>query len=258
MISPMHQLDDAAGVGVRRVEDRDAALRPRRRGRPGWCRCRSSRSPAGRAPASRTPRGDRGVGPDAQQVRRPAARRPARPRCSDRRAQRRPRSPPRRKRLDGERVDVLQQKYLHTTNLGLLGEDPTMGKLDGKIAIVTGAGQGIGRGIAEKLAAEGATVAVTDVNETTAKETARGDRRGRHRRRRHVARVGRGHGRAGAPPVRPDRRAGEQRGLGQGRARSSTPTRPTGTGSSRSTSTACCTPARRCCRSWPSRAAARS
>ena len=26
MISPMHQLDDAAGVGVRRVEDRDAAL----------------------------------------------------------------------------------------------------------------------------------------------------------------------------------------------------------------------------------------
>ena len=47
-----------------------------------------------------------------------------------------------------------------------------MGKLDGKIAIVTGAGQGIGRGIAEKLAAEGATVAVTDVNEATAKETA--------------------------------------------------------------------------------------
>jgi 2-hydroxycyclohexanecarboxyl-CoA dehydrogenase len=47
-----------------------------------------------------------------------------------------------------------------------------MGKLDQKIAIVTGAGQGIGRGIAEKLAAEGATVVVTDVNEVTAKETA--------------------------------------------------------------------------------------
>jgi 2-hydroxycyclohexanecarboxyl-CoA dehydrogenase len=47
-----------------------------------------------------------------------------------------------------------------------------MGKLDGKIAIVTGAGQGIGRGIAEKLAAEGATVVVTDVNEATAKKTA--------------------------------------------------------------------------------------
>jgi 2-hydroxycyclohexanecarboxyl-CoA dehydrogenase len=47
-----------------------------------------------------------------------------------------------------------------------------MGKLDNKIAIVTGAGQGIGRGIATKLAAEGATVVVTDINETTAKETA--------------------------------------------------------------------------------------
>jgi 2-hydroxycyclohexanecarboxyl-CoA dehydrogenase len=47
-----------------------------------------------------------------------------------------------------------------------------MGKLDDKIAIVTGAGQGIGRGIAEKLASEGATVVVTDVNEATAKETA--------------------------------------------------------------------------------------
>ncbi|MGE3287308.1 MAG: SDR family NAD(P)-dependent oxidoreductase [Pseudonocardia sp.] len=47
-----------------------------------------------------------------------------------------------------------------------------MGKLDGKIAIVTGAGRGIGRGIAEKLAAEGATVVVTDIDEATAKETA--------------------------------------------------------------------------------------
>jgi NAD(P)-dependent dehydrogenase (short-subunit alcohol dehydrogenase family) len=47
-----------------------------------------------------------------------------------------------------------------------------MGKLHDKIAIVTGAGQGIGRGIAEKLAAEGATVVVTDINEATAQETA--------------------------------------------------------------------------------------
>ena len=47
-----------------------------------------------------------------------------------------------------------------------------MGKLDNKIAIVTGAGQGIGKAIAEKLAAEGATVVVTDINEATAKETA--------------------------------------------------------------------------------------
>jgi 2-hydroxycyclohexanecarboxyl-CoA dehydrogenase len=48
-----------------------------------------------------------------------------------------------------------------------------MGKLDDKVAIVTGAGQGIGRGIAEKLAAEGAIVVVTDINESTAKDTAK-------------------------------------------------------------------------------------
>lgn len=47
-----------------------------------------------------------------------------------------------------------------------------MGKLDDKIAIVTGAGQGIGAGIATKLAAEGATVVVADANEETAKATA--------------------------------------------------------------------------------------
>jgi 2-hydroxycyclohexanecarboxyl-CoA dehydrogenase len=47
-----------------------------------------------------------------------------------------------------------------------------MGRLQDKIAIVTGAGQGIGRGIAAKLAAEGATVAVADINENTAAGTA--------------------------------------------------------------------------------------
>ena len=47
-----------------------------------------------------------------------------------------------------------------------------MGKLDSKVAVVTGAGQGIGRAIAQKLASEGATMVVTDVNEATAKETA--------------------------------------------------------------------------------------
>lgn len=47
-----------------------------------------------------------------------------------------------------------------------------MGKLDNKIAIVTGAGQGIGKGIATKMAAEGATVVVTDINEETAQATA--------------------------------------------------------------------------------------
>ena len=39
-----------------------------------------------------------------------------------------------------------------------------MGQLDGKVAIVTGAGQGIGKAVAEALAAEGATVVVSDIN----------------------------------------------------------------------------------------------
>jgi 3-oxoacyl-[acyl-carrier protein] reductase/2-hydroxycyclohexanecarboxyl-CoA dehydrogenase len=38
-----------------------------------------------------------------------------------------------------------------------------MGRLDGKVAIVTGAGRGLGKGIACKLAREGAKVAVADV-----------------------------------------------------------------------------------------------
>ena len=47
-----------------------------------------------------------------------------------------------------------------------------MGRLNDKIAIVTGAGAGIGKATAGKLAAEGATVVVTDMDEASAKATA--------------------------------------------------------------------------------------
>jgi NAD(P)-dependent dehydrogenase (short-subunit alcohol dehydrogenase family) len=47
-----------------------------------------------------------------------------------------------------------------------------MGRLDGKVAIVTGAGQGIGRGIAVVLAREGAQVVVAEIKEHRGRRTA--------------------------------------------------------------------------------------
>ena len=46
-----------------------------------------------------------------------------------------------------------------------------MGILEGKVAIVTGAGSGIGRSVAEIYAREGAKVVVSDINETQGSET---------------------------------------------------------------------------------------
>lgn len=48
-----------------------------------------------------------------------------------------------------------------------------MGLLDGKHAIVTGAGQGIGKAIALRLAQEGAGVTICDINPETARATAK-------------------------------------------------------------------------------------
>ena len=46
--------------------------------------------------------------------------------------------------------------------------------LEGKVAVVTGAGQGMGRAIARALARQGASVAALDVNSETAQETTEG------------------------------------------------------------------------------------
>src|SRR4051812_13102588 len=42
-----------------------------------------------------------------------------------------------------------------------------MGRLEGQVALITGAGEGIGLGIARRLAAEGASVVVAERNEDT-------------------------------------------------------------------------------------------
>jgi phosphoglycerate dehydrogenase-like enzyme len=89
--------------------------------------------------------------------------------------------------------------------------------LEGKVALVTGAGRDIGREIALTLAAEGAAVAVNYLKsksaaEATAEEIRAAGGRAPRRRRRHRRLRGRaGDGRGREARVGRDRRAGEQR-----------------------------------------------
>ena len=47
-----------------------------------------------------------------------------------------------------------------------------MGRLEDRVAVVTGAGEGIGRGIARRFAAEGACVVVAELQPETGRTTA--------------------------------------------------------------------------------------
>jgi len=47
-----------------------------------------------------------------------------------------------------------------------------MGRVDGKIALITGAAMGIGRAVSETLAREGATVVLTDIQDTEGQQAA--------------------------------------------------------------------------------------
>ena len=48
-----------------------------------------------------------------------------------------------------------------------------MGKLDGKVAVITGSARGIGKAIAQLLAQEGARIVISDINAELAEETAK-------------------------------------------------------------------------------------
>jgi sorbitol-6-phosphate 2-dehydrogenase len=73
-------------------------------------------------------------------------------------------------------IDMTQWQELAKANIH--NRPATLGRLAGKIAIVTGSAQGFGKGIAEEMHREGATVVIADMNEPLAREVA--DELGEH------------------------------------------------------------------------------